>query len=113
MSYNRLNDIPIMWIWVLFDMPVDTKKNRKKANAFRKNLLKIGFNKVQFSIYIKHCVGFEDTETNIRKVKRIMEDTGEVGIITFTDKQYGNMQYFWGKKSVPVQERGPEQLSFF
>ena len=42
-----------MWILVLFDLPVTTKTERAKATHFRNALLDLGFEMVQFSVYIK------------------------------------------------------------
>lgn len=102
-----------MWLWVMFDLPVSTAKERKHANRFRKDLEAVGFNRVQFSVYIKHCLGYEEMETVIRKVEKRLTDKGEVGILFFTDKQYGNMKYYWGKQSVPLERRNSEQLCMF
>jgi CRISPR-associated protein Cas2 len=36
----ELNGYRIMWLFVFFDLPTDTAKDRKNAAGFRKNLLK-------------------------------------------------------------------------
>ena len=51
-----------MWLMVFFDLPTDTKKERKAASLFRQNLLKDGFTMFQFSIYIRHCGSKENME---------------------------------------------------
>ena len=38
-----LNGYRIMWLFVFFDLPTDTKKDRKNASGFRNKLLKDGF----------------------------------------------------------------------
>ena len=43
MSEIRLNAYHIMWLFVFFDLPVTTKKERKQAAQFRKELMKDGF----------------------------------------------------------------------
>ena len=43
MSECRLNAYRIMWLFVFFDLPVTTKRERKIASGFRKDLLKDGF----------------------------------------------------------------------
>jgi len=40
-----------MWLFVFFDLPTDTKTDRKNAARFRKGLLKDGFEMMQFSVY--------------------------------------------------------------
>ena len=44
-----------MWVIVMFDLPVDTKKAKRQYAQFRKSLLKDGFVKMQFSVYRRHC----------------------------------------------------------
>ena len=51
MSHERLNAYHIMWIFVMFDLPVKLKKDQKQAALFKKNLEKDGFVMHQFSIY--------------------------------------------------------------
>ena len=53
MTFERLNAYHIMWLFVMFDLPVLTKKERKDAALFRKNLEKDGFTMHQFSVYIR------------------------------------------------------------
>ena len=87
-----------MWILVFFDLPTETKKDRKIYNDFRKGLLKDGFSMFQFSIYLRHCISKETAEVHIKRVKRILPPKGHIGIISVTDKQFGNMEIFYGKK---------------
>lgn len=51
----ELNAYRIMWIFVFFDLPTTTRKDRKNASLFRKNILKDGFTMMQFSVYNRHC----------------------------------------------------------
>ena len=39
MKTDRLNAYRIMWVLVLFDLPTETKLERKAASKFRKLLL--------------------------------------------------------------------------
>ena len=41
MSFDRLNAYRVMWLFVFFDLPVTTKKQRKEATRFRKSLKKM------------------------------------------------------------------------
>ena len=56
---DRFSEYRIMWVLVFFDLPTDTKKDRKAHALFRKNLQKDGFTMFQFSIYIRHCASME------------------------------------------------------
>ena len=51
--FNRLNAYRIMWVLVFFDLPTETKKDRKIYTKFRKDILADGFTMFQFSIYLR------------------------------------------------------------
>ncbi len=109
---SRISEYRIMWILVFFDLPTDTKKDRKASALFRKNLIKDGFTMFQFSIYIRHCASQENAMVHVNRVKSFLPDYGQVGIMTITDKQFGNIQLFYGKKQNEVKSPGI-QLELF
>lgn len=112
MSHNRLNEYKIMWLFVFFDLPVVLRKDRKIAADFRKRLLKDGFRMMQFSIYIRHCASSESADVHSKRVKSNVPDKGQVSILQVTDKQYGNIQNFWGAKAEKLLST-PQQLEIF
>ncbi len=112
MTQHRLNAYEIMWLFVFFDLPVTTKKERKLANGFRKMLEKDGFSMMQFSVYTRHCASRESAEVHIKRVKQKIPEKGQVSIMMITDKQYGDIFNFWGKKAKPLPET-PRQLELF
>jgi CRISPR-associated protein Cas2 len=108
----RLNEYRIMWIMVLFDLPTETKKDRKNYADFRKKMMKDGFSMFQFSTYLRHCPSAENAEVHIQRIKKNLPPRGHVGILKITDKQFGEMQIFYGKEEKekpPV----PQQLELF
>lgn len=112
MSFERLNAYHIMWLFAMFDLPVQTKQERKEAALFRKNLEKDGFVMHQFSVYMRYCASLESAQVHIKRVKSFCPSKGHVTILTITDKQYSNIVNVWGaveKKSKPT----PLQLEFF
>jgi CRISPR-associated protein Cas2 len=100
-----------MWIIVLFDLPSDTPQARKQYMRFRKCLLNDSFTMMQYSVYMRHCASIENTQIHIKKVKAALPPDGEVRIITITDKQFGRIQVYFGKRRLPV-EQAPAQLEF-
>lgn len=101
-----------MWLFVFFDLPTMTKRERKDANCFRKMLEKDGFVMMQFSVYVRHCPSKENMEVHIKRVESFIPDSGQVSILAVTDKQYGNIRNYIGKKSsTPL--KGPVQLELF
>lgn len=95
---DRFSEYRIMWVLVFFDLPTDTKKERKAAADFRKRLISDGFVMFQFSIYMRHCPSAENAAVHIKRVKSILPSLGQVGILTITDKQFGAMELFTENK---------------
>lgn len=92
-----------MWVLVFFDLPTETKKDIKNYSIFRKKLIQDGFTMFQFSIYIRHCASRENAEVHIKRVKNFLPPAGQVGILCITDKQFGKMELFIGKKETELQ----------
>ncbi len=99
---ERLSEYRIMWVLVLFDLPTETKKEKKAYTDFRKKLVNDGFTMFQFSIYLRHCPSRENAEVHIKRVKSYLPEVGQVGVLCITDKQFGQMELFQGKKEKPV-----------
>ncbi|MFH1004957.1 MAG: CRISPR-associated endonuclease Cas2 [Bacteroidota bacterium] len=108
----QLNKYRILWIFVLFDLPTETPKERKVAARFRKQIIEDGFIMFQFSIYIRHCSSRENMEVHIKRVKRFLPEYGHVGMLTVTDKQFGTMEIFYGQKLAKRKDI-PQQLEMF
>ena len=101
-----------MWVMVFFDLPTETKKERKAAAKFRKDIMSDGFTMFQFSIYLRHCPSKENADVHIKRVKSFLPESGYVGILCVTDKQFGMMELFYGTK-VKAKQVGPQQLELF
>lgn len=111
-TQTALNGYAIMWLYVMFDLPVETKRQRKVATQFRKNLMKDGFVMHQFSVYVRHCPSNEAAAVHITRVKYMVPDEGLVSILKVTDKQFGDTIQFVGKKRKPPPAT-PAQMEFF
>ncbi len=102
----------MMWVVVMFDLPVDTKAARKAYAQFRRRLLEDGFERMQYSVYARHSFSEENAQVHIQRVERWTPADGEVRVITITDKQFERMRIFWGKRRVPPK-KPPAQLELF
>ncbi len=111
-SLNRLNAYRIMWVFVYFDLPTKTKKERKLYTTFRDNLEKDGFVMLQYSIYVRHCSSRENAEVHKRRVKNFLPPNGHVIIHLLTDKQFGMMEIFNNTAKKPNQPNDG-QLTIF
>ena len=102
-----------MWIWVLYDLPVLTSAERKRATRFRNDLLDLGFEMVQYSVYLRHAWSKEKAEAYARKIGDLVPDPGHVQVLFFTDKQYALSQVFHGKRKSKAHSEKPIQLVLF
>ena len=97
MSDIRLNEYRIMWLFVFFDLPTNTKTERRNATRFRTLLMRDGFSMMQFSVYVRNCASHESLEVHTKRVKGILPPSGSISLLSVTDKQYGDMHNYWGK----------------
>jgi len=109
---SSINAYKAMWLFVLFDLPTSTEEARKNYTRFRKGLIKNGFDMMQYSVYTRHCASRENAEVHIKRVKSSLPAEGMVSIINVTDKQFGDIQNFWGKKRKKTPPQ-PKQLEMF
>ncbi len=112
MSEIRLNAYHIMWLFVFFDLPTNTKKERRDATLFRKALEKDGFTMMQFSVYVRHCPSKENMNVHIARIRSSIPQAGQVSILSITDKQYGEILNFYGKIE-RAKPSTPQQLEIF
>ena len=101
-----------MWLIVMFDLPVVDKAERKAASAFRNELLDMGFEMSQFSVYVRFCSGPAQVDTYCKKKKKILPSGGKVSILQFTDKQYERVISYHGSAQQAAQ-KPPDQYDLF
>ncbi len=101
-----------MWQLVLFDLPVKTKAERRRATAFRKGLLREGYIMLQFSVYAAHCESAEHGLARRNTVRGLLPLAGQVRMLAVTDRQFSDMQSYVGKKPAKT-EAPPEQMMLF
>ncbi len=109
---SRLNQYRILWVIVFFDLPTETKKDRRNYARFRKRLIRDGFTMIQFSIYSRHCNSRENSEVHMKRVRSFLPPKGEVVMFTLTDKQFGLMEFFKGQEEAERPDT-PQQLELF
>src|SRR4051812_14633701 len=110
--FERFNAYRIMWILVFFDLPSETKMDRKIYAKFRNEIMANGFGMFQFSIYLRHCGSRENADVHIKRVKKILPPKGHVGIMSVTDKQFGMMEIFRGRELIDSPQT-VQQLELF
>lgn len=112
MSAAQLSGYRLVWLFVMFDLPVGTKAEARAATKFREYLLDEGFEKSQFSIYARFLNGKEQLEAYQRRIEAHLPEKGEVHLLSFTDRQYENIVRFAGQRRHRTR-RNPDQLALF
>ncbi|MCX7800333.1 MAG: CRISPR-associated endonuclease Cas2 [Fimbriimonadales bacterium] len=100
-----------MWVLVMFDLPVKTKEDRRLYARFRNQLLAHGFLQLQYSVYARPCPSEENAVTHRNRVRSWIPPKGSVRMLSLTDKQFGRMEVYLGKKRLKAENQ-PEQLVF-
>ena len=108
----ELNGYRIMWLFVFFDLPTETKKDRRNASQFRGNLLKDGFSMMQYSVYVRHCASSESADVHEKRINRLVPPLGKVSVLRITDKQFGMIINYLGKAKQESVD-APTQLELF
>ncbi|MCF6176311.1 MAG: CRISPR-associated endonuclease Cas2 [Victivallaceae bacterium] len=105
MTDSVFNGYRIMWIFVFFDLPTNTKAERSLAAGFRKTLLVDGFTMMQFSVYVRACPTKENTNIHITRIKSMVPPDGKISILSVTDKQFGQILNIWSDPKEPPPEK--------
>lgn len=101
-----------MWLFAMFDLPVETPAARQAYARFRKLLLSMGFSMLQYSVYARYCPSEEASAAYRSQVRAGLPDDGQVRLLAVTDRQFGKMEVFFGKKRKPAEDP-PAQLMLF
>lgn len=101
-----------MWLFAMFDLPTDSDKAKKAYVRFRKLLLGHGFTMLQYSVYARHCASEDSTATIRDSIRAGLPDDGQVRLVAITDRQYGRMEVYCGKKRDDTEEP-PAQIMLF
>lgn len=101
-----------MWLFALFDLPVDTREHRREYAHFRKGLLHAGFTMLQYSVYARHAASEEAVEAIRGRVRGAIPPHGQVRLVSVTDHQFGKMEVYYGRKRCPAEDP-PAQLMLF
>ena len=99
-----------MRVIVFFDLPVNTKKDRKTYAKFRKFLIKDGYDMLQFSVYSRITLNHDDAKKHIARLMMNQPPKGSVRVLTVTEKQYNSMLILVGKKTAGEDFLAPKEF---
>lgn len=102
----------LMWMMVMFDLPVVEENDRKQATKFRSHLMDLGFEMAQFSVYFRFCGTREGTEKFVRAIRASLPTEGNVSILFFTDRQFSEIINIQNKKTMKNPEKADQYMLF-
>ena len=108
----ELSEYKGVWLFAMFDLPVDTPGARRRYTQFRNALLKLGFSMLQYSVYVRYFPSEEACAPYRKRIRQGLPSEGQVRLLAVTDKQFGKMQVFIGKKLQPTEEAPPQLMLF-
>lgn len=90
-----------MRLMIMFDLPMETARERKEYRQFRKKLINEGFLMIQFSVYERVCVTRQTANFLENRVRKFLPSGGIVQSLMITEKQYNDMHFLVGK---PIED---------
>lgn len=98
---------------MLFDLPVTEEDDLRSYRIFVRQLKKIGFYMLQYSVYVKSLTNASDFDKVGVKVINILPKRGNIIILKLTEKQYNDMIYLSGEKNRHDMIVGSKEIVFF
>ena len=105
----------IMWLVIMFDLPTQTKKDRKRYRWLSRYLDKEGFIRLQYSVYAKVFNSLQSANHGKKRMKeflRVNVKKGNIRMLLFTDAQFGKMEIIVGEQSTQEKISQPTLFDF-
>ena len=100
-----------MRVIVFFDLPIQTKADRREYARFRRHLIKNGFLMMQESVYTKIALNMTAAATVMQAVREKKPPKGLVQMLTVTEKQFARMEFVLGESQNEIID-SDERLIF-
>ena len=102
-----------MHLLVMFDLPTETKEEKKAYASFRKMLVSNGFYMLQYSVYVRFCVDRDYAYKFQKIVEKNVPAKGSIRSIAVTNKQFTEMPVILGTTKAEEKVQNYEQLTIF
>lgn len=87
---------------LFFDLPTLTAKDRKEYRHFVKNLITVGFYRIQESVFVMMNINPQGAESVIKLVRSFKPSGGNIMALTVTEQQFARMDIILGEMSTDV-----------
>ena len=96
-----------MFLLISFDLPRDTKYERKIANKYRLRLLELGFSMKQFSLYERYT---SDTQKKDKILSILKEEMGKITMYVLPDEVNNKQITILGKEAKIINYKEPKLI---
>lgn len=100
----------IMRMIIMFDLPMETSKDKRNYRKFRKFLIENGYSMMQYSIYSKIILNRSVLNYQKLKIYENAPPKGYVDSLVVTEKQYVNMETIVGDAARTNQETSTARM---
>ena len=91
-----------MRVILFFDLPSVTKKDIREYNSFVKHLKKLGFVRMQESVFTKLALNPSIVNSCMLELKKKLPPDGIISVLTITEKQFTSMEHLIGSIETDV-----------
>lgn len=91
-----------MRVILFFDLPSVTKKDIREYNLFVKHLKKLGFVRMQESVFTKLALNPSIVNSCMLELKKKLPPDGIISVLTITEKQFTSMEHLIGSIETDV-----------
>lgn len=93
----------VVRLMVLFDLPVDSREQRREYRRFRKALIREGFFMMQYSNYVRVCPSKNAANFLVKRISEIAPREGLIQSLIITEAQYQAMNFISGTASTDIR----------
>jgi len=87
---------------LIFDLPVETSKERRDYRKFVKFIKKQGFLMLQKSVYVKLSINLANIKLTINSIKKSLPAKGSIMVFNITEKQFNDLDILLGEFKTEV-----------
>jgi len=97
-----MNNYRIMRAVIFFDLPVETRLQRKAYRTFVKAIKKEGFFMFQKSVYVKLGINEFAIRSSLNTIKDFLPSDGNVAVMRITERQFSDIEILVGEFKTDV-----------
>lgn len=99
-----------MRLIVVYDFPMQNGDDQRIYQIFHKNLIKMGFVMMQYSMYSKVIINDSSCTQIVSKIQGILPNQGNIILFKMTEKQYQDILFLRGAKNKQELVVGSKEL---